>query len=281
MASVFSIQDDDEFFIDFISRTLIELNKHNQCKDTIKSLEELMPGSWLAQGPEGLWYFYLTQDNYVTYTEQKKGEDLTTFINYTIGRLEDDEYLYRPKFKMEDLTDFDQPRLYNQLTIAEKKAYARLKGLMPNSILAVNSNIGVYTLYLDRNTEYTRQLQNESLVEFINRIIGRLYESKRTPDPDIDKDNVQQPTGKCMPVPIPEGHVRVQLYLEDYQQAIWAYLPARVYREDEFCMDDFKDFPSELDTETLGAIEGKCMRCNNIEWQSDERGIYQVANIKL
>lgn len=300
-ARFFTSQNADEYFIDFISRTVYELNKYNSEESSKQRLLTLMPKSVLAQSPDNRrWYFYLDKDHYdrnMPYTEQKKDENVSTFINYTIGILQDDGLLTRPT---EERTDVAQPRLYDQLTEAEKIACNRLKNLIPYSIVVVNLNNGVYTFYLDRNTEYTRQLQGESFIEFIERTIEKLYDSKRIPEPDVAKDNglgmrtpnisegTKEPEGlmRCgntvlPPIPIPEGHVRVVLYLCDFDEQIETSFPARVNKKDRIILGDWITDEKVLSAAAQQEIEEReAWKCVQIEWERDEEGSYQIAYIK-
>lgn len=477
----FSRQNEDELFIDFISRTIIELNKiptryqvtpqyyfiyvnytetptiaelyrnkDNKCFDNLavkkndgshdishadvvkyfreridsgfynevdantpefdamQRLQKLMPKSVLVQYPDNRrlrrLYFYLDKDSRsrnMPYTEQKKDENVSTFINYTIGRLQDDGLLPEstPKTSIDYTTDFDEPRLYDQLPEKEKQAYNRLKNLIPGSQVVVNLNNGVNAFYLDRNTEYTIQLQNESFIEFINRTIESLYESKRIPEPDMAKDaaeridqyvsgyttdevlsinrlrklmpesslirnkfdkkhifyiraedtwyvgraytvqNIEedvmqfiertisklyqdktigntsgddiakedkpegthipksnittcptvseklppipQPRDLCMPIQIPEGHVRVVLWLGDFDQRITTSFPARVNKKDEFILNLYLEDENNLSSAALLAVnQQETWVCYRTQWERDEEGSYQIAYIK-
>ncbi len=409
-ARFFTSQNADEYFVDFISRTLYELNKYNSEESSKQRLLSLMPKSILAQSPDNRrWYFYLENDHYdrnMPYTGQKKDENVSTFINYTIGRLQDDGLLARPavgpvkksKFNITEVLT-DQPKLYDQLPEKEKQAYNRLKNLIPGSQVVVNLNNGVNAFYLDRNTEYTIQLQNESFIEFINRTIESLYESKRIPEPDMAKDaaeridqyvsgyttdevlsinrlrklmpesslirnkfdkkhifyiraedtwyvgraytvqNIEedvmqfiertisklyqdktigntsgddiakedkpegthipksnittcptvseklppipQPRDLCMPIQIPEGHVRVVLWLGDFDQRITTSFPARVNKKDEFILNLYLEDENNLSSAALLAVnQQETWVCYRTQWERDEEGSYQIAYIK-
>ncbi|MCC6817998.1 MAG: hypothetical protein IT245_03795 [Bacteroidia bacterium] len=380
--------------------------------DAMQRLQSLMPKSVLVQYPDNMrLYFYLDKDSRsrnMPYTEQKKDENVSTFIDYTIGRLQDDGLLARAtvgpvtKSKVnitEELTDFDEPRIYDQLPEKEKQAYNRLKNLIPGSQVVVNLNNGVNTFYLDRNTEYTIQLQNESFIEFINRTIEKLYDTKRISEPNMAKDAAEridqyvsgyttdevlsinrlrklmpgssltrnkfdkkhifyiraedtwyvgraytvqnkdedvmqfiertisklyqdktigntsgddiakednpnrthipksnittcptvseklppipQPRDLCMPIPIPEGHVRVALYLGDFDQCISTSFPARVNKKDEFILNLYLEDENDLSSAALLAVnQQETWVCYRTQWERDEEGSYQIAYIK-
>ena len=72
--------------------------------------------------------------------------------------------------------------------------------------------------------------------------------------------------------------VRVRFYLSDYDEEIWAILPARVNSGDAFYMDCFVGQNQEetLKKDTYeDMINGAILYCYSSVWGADEVGVYQ------
>jgi hypothetical protein len=75
-----------------------------------------------------------------------------------------------------------------------------------------------------------------------------------------------------------EIKLRVRLYLEDYDEDIWAIFPARINNGDSFYMDCFVGENEEklLKPQTYDdMINGEILYCLSSIWGQDEKGIYQ------
>lgn len=295
--------------------------------DAMQRIQKLMPKSVLTHGMDNLWRFFLDTDSQnrgMSYTDQKKSEDLITFINYTIGRLQDDGLLTRatvgPVTKDKDepiveVNSIERRKSLLDYDKSEKVSIDRLKELMPNSLLAINLKTKFHTFYADRAKAYlwehiyTHQRADEDLEHFIERTIALLYNHKiiTKPGDDIAKEDkpnrthipksnittcptvseklppIPQPRDLCMPIQIPEGHVRVQLHFRGFEGCIWAVFPARVDRKDGIFINDLIIADGELTatSKTLKAIRDECMYCDDIEWQRDDEGFYQIVILSL
>jgi len=74
------------------------------------------------------------------------------------------------------------------------------------------------------------------------------------------------------------GDVRVRFYLCDYDEDIWALLPARINNGDSFYMDCFVGSNEEklLKPGTYeDMIYGAILYCKSSIWGQDDEGVYQ------
>lgn len=178
---------------------------------------------------------------------------------------------------------------------------------MPSSVLIRDKKDKKHIFYLRSEDafyfgkEYTIQRNDETVIEFIERTISMLYQQKiigvitesndteslgmRTPN---ISEGTKEPEGLLgcentllPPIPIPEGHVRVQLHFKGFDGCVWALFPARINRKDSINIDDLIIPEGELTTKTLNAIRDECMHCVDIEWQRDDEGFYQVVLLSL
>jgi hypothetical protein len=79
------------------------------------------------------------------------------------------------------------------------------------------------------------------------------------------------------------GQVRVRLYLCDYNEEIWAIMPARINNGDSFFMDCFISQAEEisLKEETYDHLmKGEILTCTSSIWGQNEHGVHQMAYLE-